>query len=180
MRNRLRIAIDIGGTFTDTVLIDSNQSIVASTKTLTSHHNPADAAVAGARKAFDQAGVAPDQVAGFVHGTTLATNALIEKRGAVVAIITTEGFRDILEIAYERRYSQYDINLEKPDFLVPRDRTFTIKERMSAAGEVLIDLDESGISQLIDTLQSGGIDACLLYTSPSPRDGLLSRMPSSA
>ena len=161
------MAIDIGGTFTDTVLIDSTQSIVASTKILTSHDNPADAAVAGAQKAFDQASVVPDQVAGFVHGTTLATNALIEKRGAVVAIITTEGFRDILEIAYERRYSQYDINLEKPDFLVPRDRTFTIKERMSAGGEVLIDLDESGIFQLINDLQSGG---CLLYTSPSPRD----------
>ena len=160
------MAIDIGGTFTDTVLIDSNQSIVASTKTLTSHDNPADAAVAGAQKAFDQASVVPDQVAGFVHGTTLATNALIEKRGAVVAIITTQGFRDILEIAYERRYSQYDINLEKPDFLVPRDRTFTIKERMSAGGEVLIDLDESGVPQLIDALQSGGIDAvaiCLLH-----------------
>ena len=166
MENKLRMAIDIGGTFTDTVLIDSSRSIVASTKTLTSHENPADAAVAGARKALDQAGVVPDQITGFVHGTTLATNALIEKRGAVVAIITTDGFRDILEIAYERRYSQYDINLEKPGFPVTRDHTFTVKERMSAGGEVLIDLDESDIPQLTGALQSGGIDAvaiCLLH-----------------
>ena len=82
----------------------------------------------GVLKALDQAKRRLDEVTGFIHGTTLATNALIEKRGACVATITTEGFRDILDIAYERRYSQYDINLEKPDRLVPRDRAFTIRE----------------------------------------------------
>ena len=159
LSDKLRLAIDIGGTFTDTVLIDATETIVASTKTLTTHENPANAAVVGAKLALDQSGVGLKQVTGFVHGTTLATNALIEKRGAIVATITTEGFRDILEIGYERRYSQYDINLEKPDFLVPRNRAFTISERVSASGEVLIDLDESEIPQLIDALQSGGITA---------------------
>ncbi len=164
--DQLRMAIDIGGTFTDTVLIDSTQSILASTKTLTSHNNPADAAVAGAREALDHADVVLNQVSGFVHGTTLATNALIEKRGAKVATITTEGFRDILEIGYERRYSQYDINLEKSDFLVPRNCAFTIKERVSASGEILIELDESEIPRLIHELQASGVTAvaiCLIH-----------------
>jgi len=165
--NKLRMAIDIGGTFTDTVLVDSDQAIVASTKTLTSHENPADAAIEGAQKTLTQAGMEFNQVTGFVHGTTLATNALIEKRGAVVATITTEGFRDILEIAYERRYSQYDIHLQKPDFLVPRSLAFTLKERITASGEVLIDLDESAVPQLIDALHSAGVAAvaiCLLHS----------------
>jgi len=160
------MAIDIGGTFTDTVLINSAQSILASTKTLTSHQNPADAAVIGAQRTLEQAGATFGQLAGLVHGTTLATNALIERRGAAVATITTEGFRDILDIAYERRYAQYDINLEKPDFLVSRDRAFTIKERMSVGGEVLIDLDESGVPKIISALEAGGIDAvaiCLIH-----------------
>ena len=166
LTEKLRLAIDIGGTFTDTVLIDATETIVASTKTLTTHENPANAAVVGAKLALDQSGVGLKQVTGFVHGTTLATNALIEKRGAIVATITTKGFLDILEIGYERRYSQYDINLEKPDFLVPRNRAFTIAERVSASGEVLIDLDDSEIPQLIDALQSGGITAvaiCLIH-----------------
>jgi len=160
------MAIDIGGTFTDTVLIDSDKSILASTKTLTSHQNPADAAVVGAQKTLDEVGVKLSHVSGLVHGTTLATNALIERRGAAVATITTEGFRDILDIAYERRYAQYDINLEKPDFLVSRDRAFTIKERVSASGEVLIGLDDSKVSQITQALLDQQIDAvaiCLLH-----------------
>ncbi len=165
-RQELRMAIDIGGTFTDTVLIDSTQSILASNKTLTSHHNPADAAVAGAQKTLEQADLTLKQVSGLVHGTTLATNALIERRGASIATITTQGFRDILDIAYERRYSQYDINLEKTDFLVSRDRALTINERMSASGDVLVQLDESQVPALVETLQTAGIEAvaiCLLH-----------------
>jgi len=172
---KLRMAVDIGGTFTDTVLIDSAESILASTKTLTTHKNPAIAAIVGVQKTLDRAGVTLDKISGLVHGTTLATNALIERRGAIVATITTEGFRDILDIAYERRYSQYDINLEKPDFLVSRDRAFTITERMSASGEVLIDLDESQLPTLIDTLQAAGINAvaiCLLHAYANNRHEL--------
>ena len=124
MKNKpaLRIASDIGGAFTDTVLVDDHDTVIASTKTLTTQDNRADGAMAGAARAMAQVGASMGQIGGFIHGTTLATNALIEKRGAVVATITTEGFRDILEIAYERRYSQYDINLEKTDRLVTRDR----------------------------------------------------------
>ena len=163
-KSHLRLAVDIGGTFTDTVLVDNVGKVLASTKTLTTHSNPADGSLAGVRRVLTEARRGIEEVGGFIHGTTLATNALIEKRGARVATITTEGFRDILEIAYERRYSQYDIDLEKPDLLVPRSRSFTISERMSASGEILVPLDENAAAALADTI--GEVDAvaiCLLH-----------------
>ena len=167
----LRLATDVGGTFTDTVLTDSAANVLAATKTLTTHENPAMGALAGVRRALKQTGAVTSEISGFVHGTTLATNALLERRGARVATITTEGFRDILEIAYERRYSQYDINLTKPDYLAPRDRAFTVTERMSVAGEALIPLDESGIDQLIadlDAAKAESVAICLLHAYANP------------
>jgi N-methylhydantoinase A len=167
----LRLAVDVGGTFTDTVLIEGDDRILASTKTLTTHANPADGAMTGTRRALEAAARAIGEVDGFIHGTTLATNALIEKRGARVATIATEGFRDILEIAYERRYSQYDINLEKPDLLVPRERSLTIRERISAAGEVLVALDEMRVPDLVAALDGCGAEAvaiCLLHAYANP------------
>lgn len=167
----LRLAVDIGGTFTDTVLIEGADRVLASTKTLTTHENPADGAMEGVQRALANSGRKLPEVAGFIHGTTLATNALIEKRGARVVTVTTEGFRDILEIAYERRYSQYDINLEKTDLLVSRDRSLTIRERMSAAGEVLIPLDEAAVAGLIDQIDvtdAGAVAICLLHAYANP------------
>ena len=167
----LRIAIDIGGTFTDTVLVDASGDVLASTKTLTTHDVPADGAIEGARRALRDAGRDIADITCFIHGTTLATNALIERRGARVATVTTKGFRDILEIAYERRYSQYDINLEKPDLLVPRDRCLTIRERMSVSGEVLIPLDEADVGRLVAAIDETGAEAiavCLLHAYANP------------
>ncbi|WP_291730619.1 hydantoinase/oxoprolinase family protein [Leisingera sp. F5] len=184
--NTLRLAIDIGGTFTDTVLVAGEDTILASTKTLTTHQNPADGAMEGAARVMAQSGRSLGEVTGFIHGTTLATNALIERRGATVATVTTEGFRDILEIAYERRYSQYDINLEKPDLLVPRERSLTIRERMSAEGEVLIGMEDSAVEALIAGLDACGADAvavCLMHSYANPdherwlRDILAERRP---
>ncbi len=167
----LRLATDVGGTFTDTVLTDGSGAVLATSKTLTTHENPALGALAGVQRALATAGVAIGNVTGFVHGTTLATNAMLERRGARVATLTTDGFRDILEIAYERRYSQYDINLTKPDYLVPRERAFTIRERMSASGEVLIPLDEAGIGDVIAGLDAAKVDAvaiCFLHAYANP------------
>ena len=167
----LRLAIDIGGTFTDTVLMSGATRVLASTKTLTTHGNPADGAMQGAVRVMEETGRRLDEVAGFIHGTTLATNALIEKRGARVATITTEGFRDILEIAYERRYAQYDISLEKPDLLVPRERCFIVRERISASGEVLIPLDEASVAPLLEALDESGAEAvaiCLIHAYANP------------
>ncbi len=171
MTHALRLAIDIGGTFTDTVLVEGEDRILASTKTLTTHQNPADGAMEGARRVMAATGRSLSQVTGFIHGTTLATNALIERRGAVVATICTEGFRDILDIGYERRYSQYDINLEKPDLLVPRERSFVIRERISAEGAVLIPLDEAQIDNLLAELDASGAGAvaiCLMHAYANP------------
>ena len=167
----LRLVIDIGGTFTDTVLVQGEDTILASTKTLTTHQNPADGAMEGAQRVMGTAGRTLGEVTGFIHGTTLATNALIERRGASVATVTTEGFRDILEIAYERRYSQYDINLEKPDLLVPRERALTVRERMSADGGVLIALEEDAIAALLAGIDASGADAiaiCLMHAYANP------------
>ena len=167
----LRVAIDIGGTFTDTVLLEGGDTILASTKTLTTHQNPADGAMEGAARIMERTGRSLKEVTGFIHGTTLATNALIERRGAMVATVTTEGFRDILEIAYERRYSQYDIDLEKPDFLVPRERSLTVKERMSAEGRVLIEMDDASIQALLtelDDCRTEAVAICLMHAYANP------------
>lgn len=182
----LRLATDVGGTFTDTVLSDANARILASAKSLTTHDNPALGALDGVQRVLAQAGANIGDVTRFIHGTTLATNALLERRGACVATITTQGFRDILEIAYERRYSQYDIDLVKPDLMVPRTRAFTVPERMNVAGDVLIALDETAVPELIAALDACGAEAvaiCLLHSYANPahekrlRDLLLAARP---
>ena len=170
-KNSFRLASDIGGTFTDTVLIDANETVVATTKTPTTPKAPAEGALLGAQHVMRAAGIKWHQVSGKIHGTTLATNALIERRGAKVATITTAGFRDILEIAYERRYSQYAINIEKPNLLVPRQLSYTIAGRMNAAGEELISLDTTAIPALAAELRRQNVQAvavCLMHAYANP------------
>ncbi|MEM9248016.1 MAG: hydantoinase/oxoprolinase family protein [Pseudomonadota bacterium] len=166
-----RLAIDIGGTFTDTVLMASTGAILATAKTPTTPRRPTHGALSGTRRVLTDADVEWSAVAGVVHGTTLATNALIERRGARVATVTTDGFRDILEIAYERRYSQYDINLEKPDLIVPRDRAFTIGGRLDARGHDLTPFDDAGVAPLCAALRASRAEAvavCLLHSYANP------------
>ena len=182
----IRAAVDIGGTFTDTVLMNDAGTILATCKTPTTPANPTLGALAGVEHALKDAGAGIGQVTAFIHGTTLATNALIERQGARVATITNDGFRDILEIAYERRYSQYDINIEKPDLIVPRSRAFTIRGRMDAQGRELIPLDETAIPDLVGELHSCRAEAvaiCLLHAYAKPaheerlRDLLAAELP---
>ncbi len=169
--NGLRLAVDIGGTFTDTVLVDGQGRILATTKTPTTIENPTLGALAGAKHVLAESGSEWSQIGGFIHGTTLATNALIERRGAIVATVTSEGFRDILEIAYERRYNQYEINLVKPDLIVPRSRAFTIGGRMDARAQELHPLDEEAASRLAAELVACGAEAvaiCLMHAYANP------------
>lgn len=182
----LRVAVDIGGTFTDTVLMNTAGTVLATCKTPTTPANPTLGALEGVRRAVGDAGADWDQIAGFIHGTTLATNALIERQGARVATITNEGFRDILEIAYERRYSQYDINIDKPDLIVPRSRAFTIRGRMDARGCELTPLDEMAVRDLVAELRDCRAEAvaiCLLHAYANPaheerlRDLLAAELP---
>ncbi len=178
-----RLAVDIGGTFTD-IAIEVGETIYTA-KTLTTPERPVAGVLEGIGYALDSAGIEPAGFRSVIHGTTLATNALIERRGARVGVIVTEGFRDILEIGYERRYDQYDINLGKPDRIVPRERVFGVRERIGASGEVIEALDEASLDRAIDDLLACGVDSvavCLLhgYRNPDHENRVRERLQSRA
>ena len=153
----IRVGIDIGGTFTDVALETGERRFTA--KTLTTPQAPEEGVLAVLRSVHARAGVEPGQVGLIVHGTTLATNALIERKGARTALLTTEGFRDVLEIRHENRFEQYDINIDLPPPLVPRRLRLPIRERIDAQGEVLVALDESSVSRAIEALAANQVAA---------------------
>jgi N-methylhydantoinase A len=164
-KSSIRLAVDIGGTFTDLVLDLGGRFV--STKVLTTHDAPERTVLEGTRLVLDQAGILPSNLDLIVHGTTLATNALIERKGGRTALVTTRGFRDSLEIAYEHRFEQYDIYMERPEPLVPRPLRFEVPERMAADGTVLIDLDEDAVEALADRLVTEAVQAvaiCFLHS----------------
>lgn len=152
-----RIAADIGGTFTDVVL--QTHGAVHSCKVLTTPRQPELAVMQGILQLCRQAAIAPSQLALFVHGTTLATNALIERKGARTAFLTTAGFRDVLEMGYEKRYAQYDINIERPAELVPRPLRYGVAERMAADGTVLRALDDQAVIAAARAMRAQGVQA---------------------
>ena len=156
MTTGTRIAVDIGGTFTDLVLSLPDRTM--SRKLLTTHAAPDDAVIAGTRAILTEAGIDGSALQLVVHGTTLATNALIERKGARTALITTAGFRDSLEIAYEHRFEQYDLYMERPVPLVERDLRLEVPERLAADGSVLLQLDEPALLRLVDVLQARRIE----------------------
>ena len=143
----VRLGVDIGGTFTDLVLEVGQRSF--SVKILTTPQAPEDAIVAGLEQICARAEVAPSDIEQFIHGTTLATNALIERRGAKTALITTAGFRDVIEMRSESRFEQYDLNLTLPEPLLPREQRFTVQERMDASGSVLVPLARPEVEDLV-------------------------------
>ncbi|WP_022951369.1 hydantoinase/oxoprolinase family protein [Leucothrix mucor] len=150
----IRMGVDIGGTFTDVVLeIGSHQF---STKVLTTYAAPENAIIDGMQQVCKQADIAPSQIGQIIHGTTLATNALIERRGAKTALITTQGFRDVIEMRTESRFEHYDLNLTIPEPLIPRQQRFTLLERVDAQGEVLIALDRAEVEALVDSIKDAG------------------------
>jgi len=151
----VRVGVDIGGTFTDIAVQIGSRSVT--TKVLTTPRAPEQAVLQGIALALAEAGVTPAEVDLVIHGTTLATNALIERKGARTAFIGTEGHRDTLELGYEDRFSEYDVFIEKPTPLIPRDLRFTVPERMSARGEVLRPLDEAAVAALVPELQQQNV-----------------------
>ena len=157
MSTRTRLAVDIGGTFTDLVLSLPDRTL--SKKLLTTHDHPDAAVIAGTGQILTEAGIPPRQLDLVIHGTTLATNALIERKGARTALLTTRGFRDSLEMAYEHRFEQYDLYMERPAPLVARDWRLEVAERMAADGSVLLPLDESGLQPVIARLRGEKIEA---------------------
>ncbi|KIC45859.1 methylhydantoinase [Ruegeria sp. ANG-S4] len=155
--SEIRVGVDIGGTFTDVALVHPGG--LSTCKVLTNYSQPEQAILDGIVKAADQAGVALGEIAQVIHGTTLVTNALIERRGAKTAFITTEGFRDVIEMRSENRFEQYDLNLNLPKPLVPRQHRFTLNERMGADGEVLLALDPAEVDKMVETIRAGGFEA---------------------
>jgi N-methylhydantoinase A len=153
-RSSIRLGVDIGGTFTDVVLDTGGRQV--STKVLTTYAAPEDAIVEGVKQVVGKAGVGLGEIGQIIHGTTLATNALIERRGAKTALITTEGFRDVIEMRTESRFEQYDLNLVLPEPLLPRQQRYTLRERLSARGDVLIPLDRREVEDMADVIAEGG------------------------
>ncbi len=158
MAERLaRLGVDIGGTFTDVVLEIGDH--LHSCKVLTTYAAPEDAIIDGMQKVCAEAGLLPDQIGQIIHGTTLATNALIERKGAKTALITTMGFRDVIEMRTESRFEQYDLNLVLPPPLLPRNQRFVLHERMDADGGVLIPLERQAVEELVDELAHADYDS---------------------
>ena len=165
-----RLAIDIGGTFTDVVLEQDGE--LNTSKVLTTPAAPEDGVLNGIEGVLAKAGTAPGDIGMLLHGTTLATNAIIERKGANVALITTDGFRDVLEIGYESRFNQYDIFIDKPMPLVPRHRRFTVPERVDVHGRILLDLDEDAVKALLPELDRAGVESIAIgflhgYANPA-------------
>ncbi|MCB1343723.1 MAG: hydantoinase B/oxoprolinase family protein [Rhodobacter sp.] len=156
---RWRVGFDIGGTFTDFILYDAVEGAVTLHKRLTTPHDPAEAALIGLQELVALRGIALSDVGDMVHGTTLVTNAVIERKGAKLGLITTRGFRDILEMGTEQRYDIYDLFVEFPDPLAPRDRRIEVSERLTAEGAVLTPLDEAGVTAAARSLAAQGCEA---------------------
>ena len=166
-----RVGVDIGGTFTDLVVVDETTGAVRVGKVLTTPKDPAHGVEEGVHALLGEAGVAASSVRAVVHGTTLATNALIERKGAKTALLTTAGFRDTLEIRSEGRYDMYDLFIDPPAPLVPRHLRREVSERLLPDGSVLRPLDEAGARREIAALVGESVEAlavCLLHAYVNP------------
>lgn len=166
----IRLGADIGGTFTDIVLEVGEQ--IFSTKVLTNYTQPEQAIIDGMAIVTEQAGIGLAEIDQIIHGTTLATNALIERRGAKTALVTTEGFRDVIEMRTESRFDQYDLNIRLPKPLIPREHRYPVAGRIGAQGQELAPLDEDALRALIPVLKAEGFGAIAIgfihsYVNPA-------------
>jgi N-methylhydantoinase A len=168
---RYRAGIDIGGTFTDLVLVDDATGEQAVGKILTSPEDPSEAVEEGLVELLGRENVAAARLRTIIHGTTLVTNALIERKGARTALLTTEGFRDAVAIGTEHRYDMYDVFLEKPEPLVARSLRYGVRERTLDDGSVALELDEGQVRSISAQLRERGIEAvaiCFLHAFRNP------------
>ena len=164
---RFRLGVDIGGTFTDATLVDESTGRLWNAKVSSTPGDPSQGFLTVTQQILDRAALAPETLRYVVHATTVATNAIIEGKVAPTVLITTEGFRDILEIARQIRPSLYDTQFEKPTPLVPRDRCFGVRERLDATGAVVTPLDESAIPHIASIIREAEIESvavCFLHS----------------
>jgi len=166
-----RLGVDIGGTFTDATLLDEATGEVRIGKVSTTPRDPSIGFMRAARRLLEEHGVAPTELSYVVHATTVATNAVIEGKTASAGFVTTDGFRDMLEVARQVRPSLYDLQFEKPRPLVPRDRCFGVPERLGPGGEVIRPLDERAVRAAALRLKEAGVSAialCFLHAYVNP------------
>src|SRR5260221_681826 len=167
--NKAHLGVDIGGTFTDVALEFRGRRFSA--KVLTTASAPERGVIEAIAVVLDAAKLAPADVGIIIHGTTLATNALIERKGARTALITTEGFRDTVEIRHENRFEQYDVNIDLPPALVPRRWRWGVRERLNAQGGVVTPLDEADVARILGEIEQQRIEAVaigLLHSFTNP------------
>ncbi|HZV08572.1 MAG TPA: hydantoinase/oxoprolinase family protein, partial [Novosphingobium sp.] len=160
------VGIDVGGTFTDFTARNSESGRACVHKRPSTPGNPAEAILAGLDELCAAQGIAPAEISRLSHGTTVATNALIQHRGGKLALIVTKGFRDLLEIGRQVRPLIYDFQADHPPALVPRPRRFEAAERITRDGEVIAPLDEGEIDRLVAQVRAAEVDAvavCLLF-----------------
>ena len=166
-----RLGVDVGGTFTDLVLLTPDGSLVTR-KVLSTSGNYAEAIFAGIADVLHEASVAGGDVKELIHGTTVATNAIIERRGARTGLVTTEGFRDLLEIGRLRLMRLYDMDQERPAPLVRRRWRFEVAERLDHHGEVIHPLDRDTAERAIAGIASENLEAvavCLIHAYANPK-----------
>jgi N-methylhydantoinase A len=169
---RFRLGVDVGGTFTDAVLVSEYTGEIHIAKVPTTPDDPSIGFLSAVNKILEKTSVGPDAVGHLVHGTTVATNSLIEGKTAKTAFITSEGFRDLLEIGRQTRPSLYDVHFQKLRPLVPRDLCYEVPERMDASGNVLRELAPSRIAKIAQELENKGVDSiaiCFLHSYLNPQ-----------
>jgi N-methylhydantoinase A len=166
-----RIGVDVGGTFTDFTLLDETSGQIYFYKTPSTPHDPSEAIENGLRSMLEGLGFDAPDVTYLGHGTTVATNIVIERRGARTGLVTTKGFRDVLELGRQARPSIYDYRVEKPPVLIPRDRRVEVLERIGPAGEVLTELDDASLETAVRKLAQMGVESvaiCFLHSYRRP------------
>ncbi len=171
MQNNLRIAVDTGGTFTDLCVLDETTGRFSVAKVLSTPDNPALAVIDGVKKVFAYLDAQPENVAFFIHGTTVATNALLEGKGAPIALISTEGFEDVILIGRQSRPKLYDHWGRRPKPLVARSQCHGLKERTLHTGEIMTPLDENQAAEIVESIKAAGINSIavsLLHAYANP------------
>ena len=180
------LGIDIGGTFTDIVVVDASTGAFEVVKTLTTYPDPSEGVLDGLSELFTRPGMSAQDVTRVIHGTTLVTNTLIERKGAKTALVTTQGFRDALEIGREGRYDIYDLRMQLPKPLVERRYRLEVDERLNPDGSVRSSLNTSSVAAVCDQLRDAGVESvgvCLLHAYANPdhetilRDAIADHLP---
>ena len=161
-RGGCRIGVDVGGTFTDVVLHDPRSGALHVAKTLTTPGDLARAVMAGVDAVLAESGKQPSDVGALLHATTVATNAILERKGARTALLTTEGFRDVLILGRQKRYETYDLYFRKPAPLTRRRHVHEVRERVDADGNVVTPIDLESLDPVADRLLAEGIESAAI------------------